>query len=152
MDFADSDAAIEQQLGCSIRVFFEREGETAFRVVECRVLAELIGAVEGVLSTGGGAVLRDANRRLLREATTCVYLYSTPEDLFRRLRHDTKRPLLQVADPLARLRELFAERDRLYREAAHFVIQTGRPSVTNLVSAIVMRLEQASDPPLHPDR
>jgi shikimate kinase len=79
----------------------------------------------------------------LRERTTCIYLRSSPEELFRRLRHDTKRPLLQVADPLARLRELFDKRDPLYRLAAHFVIETGRPSVPTLVNMILMQLELA---------
>jgi shikimate kinase len=72
-----------------------------------------------------------------------VYLRSTPEELFRRLRHDTQRPLLQVRDPQARLRELFAERDPLYRQTAHFVIETGRPSVPTLVNMILMQLELA---------
>ncbi|MGC4085504.1 MAG: shikimate kinase [Vicinamibacterales bacterium] len=72
-----------------------------------------------------------------------MYLRSTPEELFRRLRHDTKRPLLQVADPLAKLRELYAKRDPLYRDAAQFVIETGRPSVPALVNMILMQLELA---------
>ena len=72
-----------------------------------------------------------------------VYLRSTPEDLFRRLRNDLKRPLLQVADPLARLRELYSVRDPLYREAAHFSVDTGRPSVPTLVNMILMQLELA---------
>jgi shikimate kinase len=70
-----------------------------------------------------------------------VYLKSTPEELFRRLRHDTNRPLLQVADPLARMRDLFVARDPLYLEIAHFVLETGRPSVSTLVNMIQMQLE-----------
>ena len=72
-----------------------------------------------------------------------VYLRSSPEELFRRLRHDVNRPLLQVADPLGRLRELYVQRDPLYRETAHFVIETGRPSVAMLVNMIAMQLELA---------
>ena len=72
-----------------------------------------------------------------------IYLRSTPEDVFRRVRHDGNRPLLQVADPLGRLRNLYAERDPLYRETAHFVIETGRPSVAKLVNMILMQLELA---------
>ena len=77
-----------------------------------------------------------------------VYLNSTPDEIFRRLRHDVNRPLLQVADPLSRLRDLYAQRDPLYRETAHFVIETGRPSVAALVSTILMRLEQAGIAPV----
>ncbi|HSV50743.1 MAG TPA: shikimate kinase, partial [Burkholderiaceae bacterium] len=95
----------------------------------------------GVIATGGGAVLRPANRTHLRARGQVVYLRSTPEEVFRRLRHDVSRPLLQVGDPLARLRDLYATRDPLYRETAHFVIETGRPSVATLVNMIVMQLE-----------
>ena len=101
----------------------------------------------GVLSTGGGAVLRLANRQRLHARTRVVYLRSSPEELFRRLRHDTRRPLLQVADPLARLRDLYAQRDALYRETAHFVVETGRPSVATLVNMIQMQLELAGMSP-----
>jgi shikimate kinase len=141
--FFDADVEVERRIGCPIRVFFEREGEAAFRDIEEEVLAELVGHASGVLATGGGAVLREANRRHLREQTTAVYLRSLPEELFRRLRHDTHRPLLQVADPLRRLRDLFAERDPLYRSVARFVIETGRPSVNTLVNMVVMQLELA---------
>ena len=139
--FADSDAVIEQRIGDSIRHFFEREGEAAFRDIEQSVIAELLQGPEAVLATGGGAILREANRRLLRERSTVVYLRSTPEDLFRRLRRDTRRPLLQTTDPLARLRELQAERDPLYLRTAHFIIETGRPSVSTLVNMVLMQLE-----------
>lgn len=141
--FADSDALIEKELGCSIRTFFEREGEAAFRDIEARVIHQLATEGQGVLATGGGAVLREANREVLHAHCTVIYLRSTPEELFRRLRHDTQRPLLQVRDPLARLRELYQQRDPLYRKTAHFVIETGRPSVHTLVNMILMQLELA---------
>lgn len=149
LPFFDSDHVIEQQLGCSIRSFFELEGEEKFRDLEETVVDELTQKSQGVLSTGGGVVLRPANRKHLRERGQVVYLNSSPDELFRRLRHDVNRPLLQVADPLARLRDLYAVRDPLYRETAHFVIETGRPSVASLVNMIVMQLELAgldSDP------
>mgnify|MGYP003385718806 CR=1 FL=1 len=142
LHFSDSDQVIEQRIGCPIREYFEREGETSFRDIEEQVLDELTQQ-SGVLSTGGGAVLRDANRQRLHARGKVVYLKSTPEELMRRLRHDTQRPLLQVGDPLQRLRELYAVRDPLYRETAHFVIDTGRPSVATLVNMIVMQLELA---------
>lgn len=148
--FIDTDAEIEQRLGETIRAFFEREGEEPFRNIEQALLDELTGSgTGGVLATGGGICLREANRRVLRERCTVVYLRSTPEELFRRLRHDTQRPLLQVADPLAKLRELFARRDPLYRECAHFVIETGRPSVHTLVNMILMQLELSGLVPAH---
>jgi shikimate kinase len=141
---------IEQRLGCSIRDYFEREGEAAFRDVEESVIRELTQAPTCVLATGGGAVLRPANRQRLRDAGHVVYLRSSPEEVFRRLRHDTNRPLLQVPDPMARMRALYEERDPLYRQTAHFVTETGRPSVSRLVNMILMQLELAGVIPARP--
>jgi len=142
--FVDSDTEIEGRIGEPIRSFFDRLGEEAFRDIETDVIAELLQRPgEFVLATGGGAVLRERNRELLHTQATVLYLRSTPEDLFRRLRHDTQRPLLQVADPLARLRELHHQRDALYRRCAHFVLESARPSVHALVNMALMQLELA---------
>lgn len=149
LPFVDSDQAIEVRLGCPIREFFEREGEARFRDIEAEVIDALTQQGPGVLSTGGGAVLRAENRQHLRSRGRVVYLKSHPEELIRRLRHDTNRPLLQVADPMAKLRELFATRDPLYRQTAHFVVETGRPSVATLVNMIVMQLELDPAAPLN---
>jgi shikimate kinase len=137
----DSDLVLEHQLGCSIREFFEREGEARFRDAEEEAIDSLTRSASGVLSTGGGVVLRPRNRFTLRDRGQVIYLKSSPDELYRRLRHDVNRPLLQVADPLAKLRDLFTERDPLYKEVAHFVLETGRPSVSTLVNMIIMQLE-----------
>jgi shikimate kinase len=139
--FVDSDHAIEERLGCSIREFFEREGEAKFRDIEEEVIDTLTQVEHSIVSTGGGAVLRARNRQHLHDRGKVIYLKSTPEELFRRLRHDSNRPLLQVADPMGRLRDLFEQRDPLYHEVSHFVLETGRPSVSTLVNMIVMQLE-----------
>lgn len=146
--FMDSDVVIEQRLGCSIREFFEHEGEAPFRDIEEQVIGEICRVGEGVLSTGGGAVLRLANRQILHQHATVIYLHSSPDEVFQRLRHDQNRPLLQVADPLARLRELYGARDGLYRETAHLVMETGRPTVSSLVHTILAQLELTSPPPV----
>jgi shikimate kinase len=153
LSFIDSDTEIEKRLSCSISEYFEREGEDSFRDAEQEIIAELtqrdVNLVElskspgSILSTGGGVVLRQANRDNLRASGYVIYLHSKPEEIFRRLRYDRSRPLLQVDDPLQRLRDLYTVRDPLYRETAHFVIDTGRPSVATLVNMIVMQLELA---------
>jgi shikimate kinase len=153
LPFIDSDTEIEKRLSCSIREYFEREGEESFRNAEQEIIAELtqqdVNPAElskspsSVLSTGGGVALRQANRDNLRASGYVIYLHSKPDEIFRRLRHDCSRPLLQVDDPLQRLRDLYTVRDPLYRETAHFVIDTGRPSVATLVNMIVMQLELA---------
>ena len=145
--FVDSDHAIENRLGCSVREYFEREGEARFRDIESAVLNDLSQTHTGVLSTGGGSVLRPENRQRLRERGHVFYLRSTPEEVFRRLRYDQNRPLLQVSDPMARLRDLFEARDPIYKEAAHDVIETNRPSVSTLVNMIIRKLEQIGELP-----
>ena len=144
VSFADSDAVIEQRLGEPIRAFFTREGEERFRDIEEEVVGALSASPQtGVLATGGGAVLRLTNRLALRSHCAVLYLRSSPEELFRRLRHDTQRPLLQVKDPRGALQQLFEQRDPLYQETAEFIIETGRPTVNTLVGMILMQLELA---------
>ena len=119
----------------------EREGEPAFRTIEQEVIDDLTQRSNCVVSTGGGVVLHQTNRDSLKGRCKTVYLHCAPEEIFRRLRHDQNRPLLQVANPLEKLKELYASRDPLYREAAHFVVQTGRPSIAMLVNLIVTQLD-----------
>lgn len=141
--FADSDAEIERRIGMSIKDYFAQHGEEAFRDREQEVIDELSAQTDILLATGGGAVLRPSNRDALHSRTHVFYLRSTPEELHRRLRHDTHRPLLQVEDPLRRLRDLYRDRDPLYRRTAHFVVEAARPSVPALMSIILMQLELA---------
>ena len=143
--FLDSDHAIEQRLGCSIREYFERQGEERFRDIETEVLTQLVQQGQGVLSTGGGSVLREQNRDLLRQSGQVFYLHASPQEVFRCLRHDRNRPLLQVADPLKRLQDLFTLRDPLYRAAAHHVIENHKPSVGAMVQGVLQHLERSPD-------
>lgn len=140
--FHDCDHEIERATGVKVSVIFEIEGEAGFRVRESRALATLVTRPDIVLATGGGAVVSAANRKLLADHGTVVYLRATPEDLWERTRHDRNRPLLQTPDPLARLKELFAERDPLYREAAHIVLDTGDQSLASLAHKLEGRLLQ----------
>jgi shikimate kinase len=140
--FFDSDREIERRCGVSVPVIFEIEGEAGFRARERQVIEDLSRLSGIVLATGGGAVLAAANRRSLSAGGTVVYLNARPEDLYERIRQDRNRPLLATADPLARLRELHAERDALYRAVADLVVDTGAPSVQVLARALVEKLEE----------
>jgi len=147
LSFVDVDHEIERQLGCPIREFFDREGEAAFRDIEQRVLAELLARPgAAVVATGGGAVLRPENRAALRHSATVVYLRAQPDELARRLSRDTQRPLLQVADPRQRLRDLYAVRDPLYREVAHLAIDTAHRTAATVVNLASMQLDMLSQP------
>ena len=135
--FVDTDHEIEKRNGVTIPVIFEIEGEDGFRRREQEVLADLAQEKDLVLSTGGGIVLKPENREVLRNHGFVVYLNARPELLADRTKHDRTRPLLNVEDPLTRLRELYAVRDPLYREVAHAIVETGRGAPQQVVQAIL---------------
>ena len=145
--FYDSDHVIEDRTGVKIPVIFEIEGEPGFRHRESAVLDELTALDDVVLATGGGAVLAQENRERLRARGTVVYLRASVKDLLNRTRHDKNRPLLQTADPRARLNELYEMRDPLYREVAHVTIDTGSQSLATLVNRLHHELETRCDRP-----
>jgi shikimate kinase len=139
--FYDMDHEIERATGVKIPLIFEIEGEAGFRMRESRALAELVRHKDIVLATGGGVVLSEHNRELLSEHGTVIYLRAAPRDLWQRTRHDRNRPLLQTDNPLAKLQELFEQRDPLYREIAHLVVDTGSQSVGLLTHKLELRLK-----------
>lgn len=139
--FFDSDHEIERRTGVNIPLIFELEGESGFRDRETHVLAELTQLADIVLATGGGAVMRDANRRLLKDCGTVVYLRAQVRDLWQRTKHDRSRPLLQTADPRAKLHELFSLRDHIYRDMADIIVDTGDQNVHSLVRQLEHRLK-----------
>ena len=142
--FLDSDQEIQCRTGVTIPLIFEIEGESGFRLRETTVLKELTRLEDIVLATGGGAVLSLENRQLLSRNGTVVYLRATVDELWARTRHDKNRPLLQTGDPRAKLAELFAERDPLYREVADIIIDTGAQGARTLVRHLEQRLGQQS--------
>lgn len=127
--FLDADAELERRLGASIPTIFEIEGEAAFRDREEAVIADIVARSGVVLATGGGAVIRAANRERLKANGTVLYLHAEAATLRERTRHSRNRPLLNTADPLARLAELYAQRDPLYREVADVVLESDRDQV-----------------------
>jgi shikimate kinase len=136
----DADQELERRCGVKVPLIFDIEGEAGFRAREAQLLAELTALDGVVLGTGGGAVLAEENRRSLAERGTVVYLRATPEDLYERVKHDRNRPLLATDDPLARLRELHAQRDPLYRGIADLVVDTGRQTVLALARELIEKL------------
>jgi shikimate kinase len=139
-DFIDCDEEIERRSGSTIAALFARDGEAAFRDIEERTLAGLIAQHAAVIATGGGAVLRMSNRDLLRKQTRCVYLRAGPEFLWRRLRRDRRRPLLQVPEPQRRLQEMSMEREPLYLDTAHIVVDIEGLTFDRLVETVLVRL------------
>lgn len=149
-EFLDSDHEIVERTGVPVTTIFEIEGEEGFRRREAQAIAELSDRDNIVLATGGGAVLNPANRARLRETGWVVYLNVPPALLFERTRHDRSRPLLRVADPLAKLEELYAVRDPLYRETAHFVVEGGRLVASGIVQLLLREFDQTCKIPSTP--
>ncbi len=123
--FYDSDRVIEKSTGVSIPMIFDYEGEQGFRDREQEVIAELTGLNGIVLATGGGAILREENRRRLMDNGFVVYLQCSIDRILQRTRRDTQRPLLQTENPRQRLEQLLKERDPLYRQCADITVDTG---------------------------
>jgi len=138
--FLDTDHEIQSRTGVNIPTIFEIEGEAGFRRRESAVLRGLAGREDLVVATGGGIVLADENRRLLREHGTVVYLRASLDELYGRTRRDRNRPLLQTEDPRATLRELLVTRDPLYKEVADIIMDTSTQSVHALVRELERRL------------
>jgi shikimate kinase len=136
-EFVDSDREIVARTGVPIATIFEIEGEDGFRNREAAVLADLATRRDTVIATGGGAVLAEANRRLMRESGIVVYLHASVDHLHDRTRHDILRPLLATGDRRETLAALLETRDPLYREAAHLVMESGLPSAGSLASKII---------------
>lgn len=139
--FYDSDHEVEARTGVRIATIFEIEGEARFRAREHETITDLVQLDNVILATGGGVVLNPDNRRLLAENGTVVYLRAAIDDLLARTQNDKSRPLLQIANPRAKLAELFEARDPLYREIADVVIDTSRQNVHTLVMRLLQRLD-----------
>ena len=143
LEFKDADREIEARSGVDIPWIFDKEGEPGFRARESAVLEEL-SLLDGVLiSTGGGAVLAEVNRRLMSERGTVVYLLTSVEEQVRRTSRDRKRPLLQTDDPAAVLAQLMQIREPLYREVADVIIDTDGRGPKAVAQALAERLRRA---------
>lgn len=146
MRFLDCDHEIEARTGVTIPTIFEIEGEEGFRRRESQTLAALTEESGIVLATGGGAVLRPANRALLHERGVVIYLDVPPRILWERTRHDRNRPLLQCENPRARIEGLYHERAPLYREVAHIIVEGGRGNPGTMTRVIEKELAQRCKP------
>lgn len=142
LPFKDSDKEIEVRTGADIPWIFDVEGEQGFREREQAVIADLCLEDGLVLATGGGAILRQANREALRSGGRVVYLHTSVEQQLERTARDRNRPLLRTANPGQVLRELMAIRDPLYREIADVIIETDQRPPRMVVQEVLGRLEQ----------
>ena len=139
--FVDSDEEIQKRTGVTIPHIFDIEGEAGFRQRETAAIRDLTGRDNMVLATGGGVVLEEQNRVMLQQNGIIIYLKAGVHDLWQRTRHDCNRPLLQTADPHAKLTELFQQRDPLYQQVADIVIRSGKQSAHILMLHLADEIE-----------
>jgi shikimate kinase len=143
LPFFDSDRVIEERAGADIAWIFDVEGETGFRDREAGIIDELTSRDGIVLATGGGVVVREENRRHLRERGTVIFLDSPLESLVERTRRDRRRPLLRdAADPLATFERLAGERQHLYESIADYRFFASRGSPHALAREIARQLRR----------
>jgi shikimate kinase len=141
-DFVDTDRLLVERTGVPVATIFEIEGEDGFRKRESGLLAELAERDESVIATGGGAVLLEENRDLMRAHGIVIYLRARLDSLWQRTRNDTTRPLLATEDPRATLEHLLERRDPLYRAAAHIIVDTGAQSTSTLALRVMRALRE----------
>jgi len=140
--FVDTDERIEADQKTTITEIFAKKGEPYFRDVEARIIGQVLSGSRQVVSTGGGAVIREENRAAFRKGGLTVCLTARPEVVFERIRHETHRPLLQAPDPQAKIRELLDAREQFYRQA-DLVIDTSDRTVEDIITEIKDRVKHA---------
>jgi shikimate kinase len=134
--FYDTDHEIEKKLGVKVSVIFELEGEEGFRKRETQMINELTNKKDIILATGGGAVLSEENRLLLKERGKVIYLNAKPQQLAKRMAFDKDRPLLQQGNMLDTLNNLYKERHPLYLQVSSFVVDTGQQKTQTIINKI----------------
>ncbi len=140
--FVDTDELIESDQKITITEIFSSFGEQYFRDVEARIIARTLEGEGQVVATGGGAVIREENRKAFKENGVTICLVARPEVIFERIRQETHRPLLQVPDPLAKIRELLAARSPFYHQA-DFLIDTSDRTVDGVIGEIREKVRYA---------
>ncbi|MBP6117368.1 MAG: shikimate kinase [Neisseriaceae bacterium] len=140
--FYDSDHVIVERCGVAVTTIFEVEGEDGFRCREKEAIDHLTQLDNIVLATGGGAVLHEENRLALKNRGTVIYLRASVDAILKRTRYDKSRPLLQTSNPRERLNTLMAERDHLYKEVAHIVVDANGPTIQALMQKLMHSIQE----------
>ncbi|EIJ83472.1 shikimate kinase [Bacillus methanolicus] len=130
----DTDEELEKKVKKSINQIFEENGEEFFRLLESEILKQM-PVNRSIITTGGGIVLKEENRRWMKENGVVVFLYAEPEEIFKRIENDDSRPLLKT-NKKAAIKELFQARLSLYKEAADFTIDTTGKDITEIIKEI----------------
>jgi shikimate kinase len=148
-DLVDTDHLIEQRAGKSIAEIFSQDGEAKFRELETQLVGEIAGWRRKVISTGGGLGANEAHLASLKQHALVVCLWSSPEAIWQRVRHQAHRPLLQGPDPLAKIRELLATRTPIYKQA-DVLVTTDTRDVRGVADHVLHEFRSARTRPNSP--
>jgi shikimate kinase len=140
--FLDTDDVIIARAGKSIAEIFEQQGEAAFRDWERKIVEELTRRSKTVIATGGGLPANESNLASLKTHSVVVCLWSSPEKIWERVRGQTHRPMLNEADPLAKIHELLAEREPYYRQA-DVLVNTEMRSLREVATQVIHQFHLA---------
>ncbi len=147
--WVDLDEQIELAAGKPIAQIFEQDGEPAFRDLESKTVQEWCGRDSVVIATGGGAPLREENRRAMKASGKVVWLTAGPQTIHARMQGDAttaaRRPALTAAGGLEEIVRLLAQREPIYRQTADFVLDTEGRSPEQLAEAILGMLESSDE-------
>ncbi|PIS30416.1 shikimate kinase [Candidatus Saganbacteria bacterium CG08_land_8_20_14_0_20_45_16] len=135
-NYLDTDELIEQTEKLDINEIFSQKGKVYFRQLETRTLATLKDCDRSVVATGGGIVLLTENVKMAKQLGPLVLLWADPLEIFERVKGDTSRPLLKVADPLSAINKILSARQPAYEQAADYKIETTRLTITEVVEEI----------------
>lgn len=146
MPVEDTDKLIEKQQRRTISEIFATDGEDAFRQMETKLLEEIAQKNYGrILSVGGGTVVREVNRKLVKQCGTVIYLRAQAETIYERLKGDTTRPLLMCEDPLSRIKAMLSDRASAYEESADIIVDVDGKSMETLVAEIEKKIQQKEE-------
>lgn len=143
LNFVDTDKVIERVANLSIPEIFKYYGEDTFRDYETEIIRRCTRLEQVVIATGGGAVIREQNRQMLKTRGPVVLLTASPEMTYKRTASKHGRPLLDVADPIERIRELMEKRQSYYQATASIIISTDDRKSYEVVEEIASRLSLA---------
>ncbi|EEE38187.1 shikimate kinase [Rhodobacteraceae bacterium KLH11] len=143
--FLDSDAEIESAANMTIPEIFARDGEAFFRSKETQIIGRLLDEEKGILSTGGGAFLTEANRKMISERGASVWLRADLGVLWNRVKHKDTRPLLRTADPYATLRDLYQARVPIYEQADLVADSDGETAIEDMVDRVLVAMAARPD-------
>jgi shikimate kinase len=136
-ELIDMDYTIEQQTGRSIRDIFETDGEETFRQLETQLIESLSEQENKVVATGGGIVMNDINIAAMKSGGKVIFLHANEEQLFKFLKNDQKRPLLQGDNYEDKIRTLLAQRETYYLNSADMIIQCTNKNIQEIANEIL---------------